>query len=62
MSQAKEYRAFAAQCMRVARSAVSEAERTRCLDMAQQWMRWAETEQKKEKTSEPSNGDRSGNG
>jgi hypothetical protein len=48
MSQESLYREYAAQCMRVAQSAFSEAERMRWLDMAQQWVRWADLERKKE--------------
>ena len=48
MSQKDVYREYAAQCMRVAQSAVGEAERMRWLDMAQQWMKWAEHERKQE--------------
>jgi hypothetical protein len=48
MSKAAEYHKYAAQCMRVAASAAGDAERRRWLDMAQQWTKWAELEQKKE--------------
>jgi hypothetical protein len=48
MIKETECREFAAQCRRVAASAIGEAERTRWLDMAQQWMKWAELEHKKE--------------
>ena len=34
--------------MRLAHSTMGEAERARWLDMAQQWLEWAELEQKKE--------------
>jgi len=52
MSKAAEYRKYAAQCMRVAASAAGDAERRRWLDMAQQWTKWAELEQKNEDQKE----------
>ena len=48
MSRVEEFRGYAAQCTRVAAATLGEAERKRWLDMAQQWMKWAELEQKKE--------------
>ena len=51
-SKAAEYRKYAAQCMRVAASAAGDAERRRWLDMAQQWTKWAELEQKNEDQKE----------
>jgi len=52
MSKAAEYRKYAAQCMRVAASAAGDTERGRWLDMAQQWTKWAELEQKNEDQKE----------
>ena len=47
MSQADEFRQYAAQCMRLAESAVRAAERMRWLKMAHKWILWAEAEDKK---------------
>jgi hypothetical protein len=52
MSKAAEYRKYAAQCMRVAASAAGDTERRRWLDMAQQWTKWADLEQKNEDQKE----------
>ena len=49
MSHEIVYREYAAQCLCVADTGLGEAERGHLLDMAEQWLRWADLEKKKER-------------
>ena len=48
MSQETEYREYASKCLLV-QSAVGELERIRWLHMAEQWLKWADLERKKDR-------------
>ena len=41
-SQADVYRAYAEACVRIAQNMSDEAERSRWISMAQQWLHWAQ--------------------
>jgi hypothetical protein len=45
MVQAELYRDYAEACFRVAQTVGDRAERARWIDMAQQWLQWAQEEE-----------------